>query len=137
MRHCLPRRKGFQSTLPVWGATVFSAVFPWCLLAFQSTLPVWGATTVRTAPEREKAFQSTLPVWGATRPSVSFFCTCRISIHAPRVGSDLLQYYDQVDENIFQSTLPVWGATRGRKADEAFGMISIHAPRVGSDSRNI
>ena len=38
-----PTRELFQSTLPVWGATMRSPHFsPPCL--FQSTLPVWGAT---------------------------------------------------------------------------------------------
>ena len=33
----------FQSTLPVWGATVETVVDPEAI-EFQSTLPVWGAT---------------------------------------------------------------------------------------------
>ena len=85
-------QRGFQSTLPVWGATVATAL---CMITsvFQSTLPVWGATTLRTGElqvklhfnprspcgERqlwlphtgmEVIFQSTLPVWGATRAAV-------------------------------------------------------------------
>ena len=35
---------------------------------FQSTLPVWGATRARVPSRRVRLFQSTLPVWGATRP---------------------------------------------------------------------
>ena len=34
-----------------------------------------------------------------------------ISIHAPRVGSDMSQYATRAEVQ-FQSTLPVWGATR-------------------------
>ena len=79
---------------------------------FQSTLPAWGATA-RTMQRRttKSKFQSTLPAWGATpsrrqrRKGVK-----RISIHAPRVGSD--------------------GGTGGTGGT---GGISIHAPRVGSD----
>ncbi len=56
------------------------------------------------------AFQSTLPVWGATRPKYWWYHYVKISIHAPRVGSD-------------------WGLP---KASPAYS-ISIHAPRVGSD----
>ena len=58
-----------------------------------------------------RSFQSTLPVWGATtcgRGRKSAHC---ISIHAPRVGSDLA----------------------GMSEDHARRLISIHAPRVGSD----
>ena len=56
-------------------------------------------------------FQSTLPVWGATPPDPAGRLAGRISIHAPRVGSDTPVTKDQL--------------TRGE--------ISIHAPRVGSD----
>ena len=125
----------FQSTLPVWGATLRFALQPvhgvdisihaprvgsdqgWCeceakQLAFQSTLPVWGATVLSNGVTFEQdnfnprspcgerrphslprykrdLFQSTLPVWGATAgEAVEGVSVCRISIHAPRVGSD-------------------------------------------------
>ncbi len=55
-------------------------------------------------------FQSTLPAWGAT---IDELCSKRIhtiSIHAPRVGSD-------IDLVIVRIRV----------------LISIHAPRVGSD----
>ena len=55
----------FQSTLPVWGATIT----PDQLLSdtlFQSTLPVWGATRPGHSLVAIEIFQSTLPVWGAT-----------------------------------------------------------------------
>ncbi len=55
----------FQSTLPVWGATVAETT-TYIKYEFQSTLPVWGATPDITAPLSAKEFQSTLPVWGAT-----------------------------------------------------------------------
>ena len=56
-------------------------------------------------------FQSTLPVWGATDVLAQRVEPRVISIHAPRVGSDLRH-------------MP-GGACRD---------ISIHAPRVGSDA---
>ena len=78
-----------------------------------------------------------------------------ISIHAPRVGSDLLLPVAVILATAFQSTLPVWGATRlPRRTTKLSGFqstlpvwgatmtreeaikwleISIHAPRVGSD----
>ena len=57
----------------------------------------------------------------------------RISIHAPRTGSDLpLEIYFLVLVE-FQSTLPARGATRSKcRCRLEFG-ISIHAPRTGSD----
>ena len=57
-------------------------------------------------------FQSTLPVWGATPVHRAAGGIRQISIHAPRVGSDLA----------------------GIKLPESLP-ISIHAPRVGSDGR--
>ena len=56
----------FQSTPPVWGATVFMCSLCHSLILFQSTPPVWGATISSLL---------TVAVWG-------------ISIHAPRVGGD-------------------------------------------------
>ena len=58
-------------------------------LAFQSTLPVRGATGTQTIIEtNDFAFQSTLPVRGATCDNVYIAPKLRISIHAPRAGSD-------------------------------------------------
>ena len=59
----------------------------------------------------QKAFQSTLPVWGATSPTCPDTAIRNISIHAPRVGSDL-----------------------NGSCVCARHIISIHAPRVGSDN---
>ena len=56
----------FQSTLPVWGATIPAASSMKTDKPFQSTLPVWGATVFAYIPATMFAFQSTLPVWGAT-----------------------------------------------------------------------
>ena len=87
----------FQSTLPVWGATRCSSKGN-CCSGFQSTLPVWGATRRPKMPTQPPIFQSTLPVWGATALLAG-------------VGEGI---------PIFQSTLPVWGATRQhRRAGQA------------------
>ena len=78
-----------------------------------------------------------------------------ISIHAPRMGSDILfipplesridfnprsphgeRPKVQIRENnqlAFQSTPPAWGATDIRGEDVSPFTISIHAPRMGSD----
>ena len=57
----------------------------------------------------------------------------RISIHAPRVGSDVAITPMRELPIIFQSTLPVWGATAFEAVALSDAAISIHAPRVGSD----
>ena len=100
----------FQSTLPVGGATsrphwpswatrYFNPRSPWgerllfnnfldCLDLFQSTLPVGGATAAGYEAAKTGLFQSTLPVGGATGGGVGLYNTYKISIHAPRGGSD-------------------------------------------------
>ena len=59
--------------------------------------------------------------------------TCPISIHAPRVGSDELTALVVEVYGLFQSTLPVWGATERQHLRGQRHGISIHAPRVGGD----
>ena len=78
----------FQSTLLVWGATACSVFARSCWLIFQSTLLVWGAT-LRAS-------------------SISGFV--RISIHTPRMRSDMMMPTAS-SQRLFQSTLLVWGAT--------------------------
>ena len=58
---------------------------------FQSTLPVRGATfwTIAGTPELT-LFQSTLPVRGATVEGGEKYYIRKISIHAPRAGSDCI-----------------------------------------------
>ena len=80
---------------------------------FNPRSPCGERQTVNTDSYEDIVFQSTLPVWGAT---ICFACCCvpiNISIHAPRVGSDLF----------------------GLERYNASKAISIHAPRVGSDGR--
>ena len=124
----------FQSTLPVWGATL-SPVVSLQLSAYFNPRSPCGE---RRAPYPALAppspeFQSTLPVWGATYVRKGWNVYSTISIHAPRVGSDLREALEQItnwdfnprspcgERRIspssiyrgprFQSTLPVWGAT--------------------------
>ena len=78
-------------------------------------------------------FQSTLPVWGATSFKIYVNHLHSISIHAPRVGSDLTWQHWKEFMGEFQSTLPVWGATGTPHNHFTTSAISIHAPRVGSD----
>ncbi len=79
---------------------------------FQSTLPVWGATVHQpTQPPEPVHFNPRSPC-GERRPgSMSGWSSRRISIHAPRVGSDPGRLAQVERVTRFQSTLPVWGAT--------------------------
>ena len=85
--------------------------------------------------------------------------TDTISIHAPRMGSDVCLPRLYTLQIIFLSTPPAWGATRGCNREyrrvqflstpPAWGAtragihrrqskrISIHAPRMGSDIHNL
>ena len=56
-----------------------------------------------------------------------------ISIHAPRMGSDLPTLASRLSSTKFQSTLPAWGATMKFNSRYSVTGISIHAPRMGSD----
>jgi len=82
---------------------------------------------------RRIIFQSTLPGWGATLRGVRLEARLGISIHAPRMGSDLL-VVSSISSQQFQSTLPGWGATGAMGVERRHERISIHAPRMGSDS---
>ena len=123
----------FQSTLPGWGATSFFCFwfFP---LIFQSTLPRWGATMAGLVMDcRDSYFNPRSPdgerlVVGDVDRDVD-----GISIHAPRMGSDIVcahgssllknfnprspdgerpcDHHSQRSADRFQSTLPGWGAT--------------------------
>ena len=52
------------------------------------------------------AFQSTLPVWGATVEEVRGIVQMIISIHAPRVGSDLRGASERADGGYFNPRSP-------------------------------
>ena len=182
LRHFLSSMAGvaFQSTLPARGATIFtiepeSAIIYFNprsphgerlrhdgdnprYVAFQSTLPARGATKSHPNNRFSTPFQSTLPARGATGIWYNNIADeVRISIHAPRTGSDFPSRVAVLQGDKFQSTLPARGATitpeghflrygedfnprsphgERRKALLACAApkgISIHAPRTGSD----
>ena len=81
---------GFQSTLPVWGATPAKANNPALRATFQSTLPVWGATLRQSRPRRRcQNFNPRSPCGERQRLRREKATLVLISIHAPRVGSDI------------------------------------------------
>ena len=81
-------RRRFQSTLPVWGATIHAFVLA-ALGGISIHAPRVGSDTQYTGTDVElEVFQSTLPVWGATPLRGHEAMGMDISIHAPRVGSD-------------------------------------------------
>ena len=81
----------------------------------------------------KRGFQSTLPARGATGTAARGGGFRRISIHAPRTGSDMDALGGVQYSREFQSTLPARGATLESLAHNDDNDISIHAPRTGSD----
>ena len=156
IRPMIPWTTTFQSTLPVWGATVRISVGSFlhdyfnprspcgerravCAdglprYRFQSTLPVWGATKSMIWRSIFWTFQSTLPVWGATRFNLNLFEVVRFQSTLPVWGATYCRKRSRPESGCrFQSTLPVWGATLPNELKQSAKEISIHAPRVGSD----
>ena len=78
-------------------------------------------------------FQSTLPARGATSGVGDPLFNWRISIHAPRTGSDLRRWCSIIIASYFNPRSP-----HGERPIICFNSlmpdaISIHAPRTGSD----
>ena len=101
---------------------------------FQSTLPARGATCAAACGSSRRKISIHAPRTGSDTFS-RFVCTPQpsISIHAPRTGSDAIVTPAAAAQYQFQSTLPARGATGGALIDSRPAAISIHAPRTGSD----
>ena len=144
----------FQSTLPVWGATnqlkcddpyTFISIHAprvgsdWhcgCLLGCCSHFNPRSPCGERLIPipglRDIVIFQSTLPVWGATDVVWPELRSKVISIHAPRVGSDLAQTFNKQLDITFQSTLPVWGATAASRKSQLKRLFQSTLPVWGA-----
>ena len=105
---------------------------PW---RFQSTHPVWGATEISSCPTSPWRFQSTHPVWGATTPGGGAARGPNISIHAPRVGCDLVLISSTKGGANFNPRTPCGVRPGHMWVLLHLSGISIHAPRVGCDRR--
>ena len=125
----------FQSTLPVWGATIFFFSFYSTFNHFNPRSPCGERLFSRgkikliinfnpRSPCGERLifsrgiapaflFQSTLPVWGATTvPEIIRRTRTNFNPRSP-CGERLKIPVIWTSNNRFQSTLPVWGATLG------------------------
>ena len=122
---------------------------------FQSTLPARGATARWRTSCGARRFQSTLPARGATADDDGHLLDGRISIHAPRTGSDAFPCPASRAYSNFNPRSPhgerltlldclkqpknfnprsPHGERRIQDSDYADSeQISIHAPRTGSD----
>ncbi len=125
----------FQSTLPGWGATTIP-ITATALYTFQSTLPGWGATCIPCPASGSARYFNPRSPDGERHDGLNGNVWLhRISIHAPRMGSDY-------------SLIPVCPCCRDFNPRSPDGerpstsprrphiiWISIHAPRMGSDGR--
>ena len=116
------------------------------VITFQSTLPARGATSSFKCFPISGKFQSTLPARGATswygyyyaiddyfnprsphgeRPNLLQYSPEieRISIHAPRTGSDVLRGRHGSVIISFQSTLPARGATKPYSPSHGLSLV--------------
>ena len=82
---------------------------------------------------QQRQFQSTLPVWGATRSKILELRKIIISIHAPRVGSDIDYRKFVAEYTDFNPRSPCGERPQNHGGNGRISKISIHAPRVGSD----
>ena len=114
------RGDGISIHAPRMGSDVSFALVTSAAKLFQSTLPGWGATMGASTGVSRDLFQSTLPGWGATLRIGQRGRPARISIHAPRMGSDHFKDGGHYFLVLFQSALPGWGATDARM-DRATG----------------
>ena len=151
--------RGFQSTLPVRGATPgnFSAK---ALAVISIHAPRTGSDHAVVVGPQGFVISIHAPRTGSDLVHFGggFVGEVPISIHAPRTGSDFatrfvsafVSYFNPrspygerlavravlLAQQVFQSTLPVRGATGIVRRLTPLECISIHAPRTGSDSKN-
>ena len=145
----------FQSTHPVWGATLFGYAVIVCE-RISIHAPRMGCDPFQTVskiplqhfnprtPYGVRLALLCLMWWGrnfnprtpyGVRLIVNIYRAKidLISIHAPRMGCDLHELYFVIFLQGFQSTHPVWGATEIQIQFDDSIIISIHAPRMGCD----
>ena len=102
---------------------------------FQSTLPVWGATVQVVVETLSKEISIHAPRVGSDRfPSLSRKVKSHFNPRSP-CGERLHAAGGEAGGDYFNPRSPC-GERRDTQGDSSsFGTISIHAPRVGSDNR--
>ena len=132
-----PSRPGwqrFQSTPPVWGATILAqspdAIGDCISIHAPRVGGDWRICAGRTCPPY---FNPRPPVWGATQALYPLKGAVAISIHAPRVGGDRRSAGNPARGTDFNPRPPCGGRRWGLQRPHYLPEISIHAPRVGGD----
>ena len=104
------------------GSDSIGRPYPRSLIHFNPRSPDGERLRLKSPSQHYAEFQSTLPGWGATFNVVLGVHSAHISIHAPRMGSDLFALSSCGLFHVFQSTLPGWGATGARGLGKTYGM---------------
>ena len=103
-------------------------------MIFQSTLPGWGATRRSSLlPTIPRNFNPRSPDGERLRHGEHVGAYERISIHAPRMGSDSTATWSIRPDTYFNPRSPDGERRRNRVPAARHNAISIHAPRMGSD----
>ena len=101
---------------------------------FQSTLPVGGATQGQSGPMPNAPISIHAPRGGSDGVLRAALQSFRYFNPRSPWGERLTIFSSRPVESVFQSTLPVGGATVQSYLCAALEEISIHAPRGGSDT---
>ena len=124
----------FQSTLPVWGATILTSPYMQAV-CISIHAPRVGSDS-RTGVD---GFSTPISIHAPRVGSDDDFSAASvfdgISIHAPRVGSDAEECRSMCTRSHFNPRSPCGERLPMAVRSFPFPAISIHAPRVGSDSR--
>ena len=128
-----PSIVGFQSTLPLRGATIAVRLICRYLIYFNPRSPCGERPSASRSSLINIVFQSTLPLRGATNASCGFAENSRISIHAPLAGSDLSSCISDSRLHNFNPRSPCGERPMTTDAECLLYNISIHAPLAGSD----
>ena len=127
------RRWEFQSTPPVWGATLLAEGQEDILRHFNPRPPCGGRLRCSLSPWRWTPFQSTPPVWGATPPSGALRPPAHFNPRPPCGGRPLTERSRRSSDIYFNPRPPCGGRPVRSPPPDRTSSISIHAPRVGGD----
>ena len=125
----------FQSTRPVWGATMQYLKVSSLLRGFNPRAPCGARQGAEHLRGHRHGVSIHAPRVGRDPGAMQDMRRSRVSIHAPRVGRDVTCQTATKSTKEFQSTRPVWGATGDGACNSDGDSVSIHAPRVGRDKR--
>ena len=122
----------FQSTRPVWGATMSAMSFPARPCHFNPRAPCGARPRVSSHENDVVKISIHAPRVGRDGSTDTGKPSRGISIHAPRVGRDVDNAEKGVADLGFQSTRPVWGATRVTDAATSTDIFQSTRPVWGA-----